>query len=99
MAVFFPPFPIVHRTVALDDVSATEWRRVDGGKLRAEQLLHSMMSVLPNGGNEIQQRVMQGNQLHSMMSVLPNGGQYHRRSAPLPPRRRRANFSRIVPRK
>ena len=36
--------------VALDDVSATEWRICSGIVCHFLLLLHSMMSVLPNGG-------------------------------------------------
>ena len=35
---------------ALDDVSATEWRFPSCASLPTYQKLHSMMSVLPNGG-------------------------------------------------
>ena len=37
-------------------------------------LLHSMMSVLPNGGEMASYVAHLSFQLHSMMSVLPNGG-------------------------
>ena len=69
-----PPPPDGGGQAALDDVSATEWRT---GKRTAEEQaaqLHSMMSVLPNGGTYF--FVLKGifSKLHSMMSVLPNGG-------------------------
>ena len=50
MAVTFKK--IIHdgRLAALDDVSATEWRSTPDLKRYADDLLHSMMSVLPNGG-------------------------------------------------
>ena len=35
---------------ALDDVSATEWRVKLAQAISASDTLHSMMSVLPNGG-------------------------------------------------
>ena len=38
--------------VALDDVSATEWRVNNRSPSRKSPQLHSMMSVLPNGGDE-----------------------------------------------
>ena len=40
--------PIHH--AALDDVSATEWRPSLAPPANPLHLLHSMMSVLPNGG-------------------------------------------------
>ena len=40
-----PPPP-----VALDDISATEWRRRGSPRFAAVRRLHSMISVLPNGG-------------------------------------------------
>ena len=36
--------------VALDDVSATEWRTFNYPVKDLSQVLHSMTSVLPNGG-------------------------------------------------
>ena len=39
---------------ALDDVSATEWRLFAAAASSCHLLLHSMMSVLPNGGFEQQ---------------------------------------------
>ena len=37
--------------VALDDISATEWRIDTAPLTRLAQTLHSMISVLPNGGD------------------------------------------------
>ena len=45
-----PRWPMTF-TAALDDVSATEWRFSFKCCLSSFQLLHSMMSVLPNGGD------------------------------------------------
>ena len=39
------------RAVALDDVSATEWRQLPRQRQLCIRELHSMMSVLPNGGS------------------------------------------------
>ena len=69
--------PILHTggEAALDDVSATEWRMQRRAPLHPTGRLHSMMSVLPNGGGVMIPRMgrdVKG--LHSMMSVLPNGG-------------------------
>ena len=36
--------------VALDDISATEWRPAARGRRARNDPLHSMISVLPNGG-------------------------------------------------
>ena len=61
------------RAVALDDISATEWRQKPFKPFTISDLLHSMISVLPNGGI-IRARSAACLQLHSMISVLPNGG-------------------------
>ena len=44
------PSNVVTSGVALDDVSATEWRLQYRLALAYRVRLHSMMSVLPNGG-------------------------------------------------
>ena len=43
--------------VALDDISATEWRRLWGCLARRGRVLHSMISVLPNGGSPAPHKV------------------------------------------
>ena len=71
--------------VALDDVSATEWREDSGAYRTTELRLHSMMSVLPNGGISTS-RSCNPPRLHSMMSVLPNGGRRRQRECQTCPR-------------
>ena len=44
------PFTDKEINAALDDVSATEWREIPVAFAQNGKLLHSMMSVLPNGG-------------------------------------------------
>ena len=62
------------KSVALDDISATEWRLHCPHTLSRQKPLHSMISVLPNGGSAVGRRRVMMLPLHSMISVLPNGG-------------------------
>ena len=50
MAVSYLKQDLRTLAVALDDISATEWRDVVRTRLHSEGRLHSMISVLPNGG-------------------------------------------------
>ena len=62
------------RVVALDDVSVTEWRLDRVAYNDAKVLLHSMTSVLLNGGAASKKTPQRSCSLHSMTSVLLNGG-------------------------
>ena len=61
------------RDAALDNISATEWRPLPAEGDGTVSLLHSIISVLPNGDMRSGASLLGGAELHSIISVLPNG--------------------------
>ena len=66
---------------ALDNISATEWRIALYNEETPSLELHSIISVLPNGGFGYHRRLRVVDELHSIISVLPNGGATDQQSA------------------